>query len=150
MLRVARYAPELVRAMVLDSATYRVPPEARKYYKPPELLSPKLQQYYREANEVLGPEYGQFLARTFYDFRLPECDINTPPECLSEIQAPTLIMHGDRDFFFPANIAIEMKQTIPTAELFIFPDTKHIVTQEHPEISAEVAVSFLSAHLGKQ
>jgi pimeloyl-ACP methyl ester carboxylesterase len=144
LLRVARYAPELVRAMVVDSATYRVPQEARKFYKPPEQLSDKLQQYYREANEVLGPEYGQFLARTFFDFRLPECDINIPLETLKDIQAPTLVMSGDRDFFFTVDIAIDMKLTIPNSELFVFPDTKHIVTQDHPKICAELAVKFLN------
>jgi pimeloyl-ACP methyl ester carboxylesterase len=144
MLRVARYAPELVRAMVLDSATYRVPQEARRFYKPPQTLSPKLKKYYREANEVLGPEYGQFLAQTFYDFRLPECDINIPLEWLRDIQAPTLIVSGDRDFFFTVDIAIDMKRTIPNSELFVFPDTKHIVSQDHPHICAEVAQQFLS------
>lgn len=147
MLRVARYAPELVRAMVLDSATYRVPQEARRFYKSPETLSPKLKQYYREANEVLGPDYGHFLAKTFYDFRLPECDINIPLETLGEIQAPTLIMSGDRDFFFTVDIAIDMKRTIPGSELFVFPDTKHIVSQYHPHICAEVAISFLNRRL---
>ena len=144
MLRVARYAPELVRAMVIDSATYRVPPEARIFYKPPESLSPKLQQYYREANEVLGPEYGLFLANTFYDFRLPECDINIPLESLRQIQAPTLVMSGDRDFFFTVDIAIDMKQTIPNSELFVFPDTRHIVMQYQPDICAEIASQFLT------
>lgn len=144
MLRVARYAPELVRAMVLDSATYRVPLEARKFYKPPEELSPSLQQYYREANEVMGPDHGQFLARTFYDFRLPECDINIPLEILGQIEAPTLVMSGDRDFFFTVDIAIDMKLTIPNSELFVFPDTKHIVTEHHPIMSAEVALEFLA------
>jgi pimeloyl-ACP methyl ester carboxylesterase len=144
MLRVARYAPELVRAMVVDSATYRVPQEARKFYKPPEQLSPKLQQYYREANEVLGAEYGEFLAKTFYDFRLPECDINIPLETLKDIQAPTLVMSGDRDFFFTVDIAIDMKLTIPNSELFVFPDTKHIVTQDHPHLCAKMACQFLT------
>jgi pimeloyl-ACP methyl ester carboxylesterase len=150
MLRVARYAPELVRAMVLDSATYRVPHEARRFYKPPETLSQKLKQYYREANEVLGPEYGRFLAQTFYDFRLPECDINIPLETLREIQAPTLLMSGDRDFFFTVDIAIDMRLRIPHSELFVFPDTKHIVTQDHPQICAEMAISFLDRHLQKK
>ncbi len=144
MLRVARYTPELVRAMVLDSATYRVPREARRFYKPPEELSPKLKRYYREANEVLGPEYGQFLAQTFYDFRLPECDINVPVETLRDITAPTLVMSGDRDFFFTVDIAIDMKRVIPNSELFVFPDTKHIVSQDHPQICAHVAVAFLT------
>ena len=147
LLRVARYAPELVRAMVLDSATYRVPPEARKFYRPPAELSPRLKQYYREANEVLGPEYGQFLAKTFYDFRLPECDINIPLETLGQISAPTLVMSGDRDFFFTVDIAIDMKLTIPNSELLVFPDTRHIVTLEHPEMSARIAAGFLRKFL---
>jgi non-heme chloroperoxidase len=147
MLRVARYAPKLVRAMVVDSATYRVPPEARMFYKPPEELSPKLKEYYREANEVLGPEYGQFLAKTFYDFRLPECDINVPLETLKEIEAPTLIVSGDRDFFFTVNIAIDMKLTIPNSELLVFPDTRHIVCQYHPEMTAQAGLHFLRKFL---
>lgn len=144
MLRVARYAPELVRAMVIDSATYRVPQEARKFYKPPEELSPKLKQYYCDANEVMGEDYGQFLAKTFYDFRLPECDINVPLESLAEITAPTLILSGDRDLFFTVDIAIDMKLTIPNSELLVFPETQHIVMQYHPEMSSRIASDFLS------
>lgn len=143
MLRVARYAPKLVRAMVVDSATYRVPPDARIFYKHPDALSPKLKAYYTEANEVLGPEYGLFLAKTFYDFRLPECDINVPLETLSEIESPTLIISGDRDFFFTADVAIDMKLTIPNSELYIFPDTKHIVCYDFPEMTARVGLEFL-------
>jgi pimeloyl-ACP methyl ester carboxylesterase len=142
MLRVARYAPQLVRAMVIDSATYRIPDEAQKYYKSPESLSDKLKEYYKKANEVYGPDYWHEMAQAFYNFRLPDCDINIPLESLKEITSPTLIIHGDRDNFFPVDIPVEMKMTIPNSELSIFPNTQHFVMEFYPERVAEMAVDF--------
>lgn len=142
MLRVARYAPKLVRAMVIDSATYRIPNEAQKYYKTPESLSPKLKDYYRKANEIYGPEYWHEMAQAFYNFRLPDCDINIPLDSLKEITSPALIIHGDSDIFFPVSIAADMKMTIPNSELSVFPNTQHIVMEFYPERVAEMAVEF--------
>lgn len=144
MLRVARYAPDLVRAMVLDSGTYRVPPEAERYYKHPDALSESLKSYYRHANEIYGPDYGKELAAAFYSFRLPECDVNVPLEALKAIAAPTLLVAGDRDVFFPVDIHIAMQRTIPNAELAIFPHTHHIAMQYHPEEVAQMALKFFS------
>jgi pimeloyl-ACP methyl ester carboxylesterase len=144
MLRVAMYAPKLVRAMVLDSGTYKVPQSAQKYYKAPESLSAKLKEYYKKANEIYGEDYWQEMAQAFYNFRLPECDINIPLESLKEITSPTLIIHGDRDIFFPVDIPAEMKMTIPNSELSIFPNTQHIVMEFYPERVAEMAVEFFN------
>src|SRR5437764_6284456 len=99
--------------MVLDSGTYRLPVASRKYYKDLERLTPKLKAYYAEANEVYGPDYGPVLAKIFYDFCLPECDINQPIEHLWEIQTPTLLIAGDRDLFFPLYLHQEMAEAIP-------------------------------------
>jgi pimeloyl-ACP methyl ester carboxylesterase len=142
MLRVAKYAPNLVRAMVLDSGTYKVPQSAQKYYKAPESLSPKLKEYYKKANEIYGADYWHEMAQAFYNFRLLECDINISLESLKEITSPTLIIHGDRDIFFPIDIPAEMKMTIPNSELSIFPNTQHIVMEFYPERVAEMAIEF--------
>jgi pimeloyl-ACP methyl ester carboxylesterase len=142
MLRVARYTPQLVQAMVLDSGTYQVPVGSRKYYKDPESLSSKLKKYYEEASEVYGPAYGPTLAKIFYDFRLPECDINQPLESLRAISAPTLLLAGERDLFFPPEIHRTMAQTIPRSELLIFPETGHIVMEFYPERVAELTIEF--------
>ncbi len=144
MLRVASKAPNLVEQMVLDSGTYQIPEASQRYYRSPEVLSEKLTRYYAEANEIYGAQYGPILAKAFYDFRLPECDINIGVDLLAEIQAPTLIVHGDRDLFFPVEIPIEMKRVIPRAELSIFPNTEHIVMEHYPERVAEMTVEFLS------
>jgi pimeloyl-ACP methyl ester carboxylesterase len=93
---------------------------------------------------MYGPEFGPKRAGEFYDFRLPECDINQDLALLAEISAPTLIVAGDRDAFFPVFIPIAMKQTIPEAELFIYPGTGHIVMEHFPEMVAELAVSFFA------
>jgi pimeloyl-ACP methyl ester carboxylesterase len=142
MLRVAQYAPQLVQAMALDSGTYKIPVASRKYYKDPEALSPKLKKYYEDANELYGPAYGPRLAKIFYDFRLPECDINQPLESLKEISAPTLLIAGDHDLFFPPEIHRDMAQTIPRSELLIFPETGHIVMEFYPERVAELTIEF--------
>ncbi len=142
MLRVARYAPTLVKAMVLDSGTYRIPEASRRFYKAPESLSDKLKAYYARANEVYGASYGPVLAKAFYDFRLPQCDINTPVEVLQEITAPTLIIHGDRDLFFPVDIPVAMKRYIPNSRLMVSPNTEHIVMEFYPEMVAERTVEF--------
>ncbi len=142
MLRVARYAPNLVSAMVLDSTTFCVPEAAKIYYKDPATLSPKLKQYYAEANEWYGASYGEELARVFYDFRLPECDINVPLELHHAIECPTLLIHGDRDMFFPSDIPIALRQTIPDSELLIVPSTGHIVMEFHPEMVAQETIAF--------
>jgi pimeloyl-ACP methyl ester carboxylesterase len=144
MLRVAMYAPKLVRAMVLDSGTYKVPQSAQKYYKAPESLSAKLKEYYKKANEIYGEDYWKEMAQAFYNFRLPECDINLPLESLKEITSPTLIIHGDRDIFFPVDIPAEMKMTIPNSELSIFPNTQHIVMEFYPERVAEMGIEFFN------
>lgn len=142
MLRVARYAPELVRAMVLDSTTNEVPVSSRQYYRDPDHLTPKLQRLYENANELHGPAMGRRLAEIFYDFRLPECDINQPIELMRDICQPTLLIHPDRDLFFPLRIAESLHEAIPSSELYVSRDTGHIVMEFHPERVARLATEF--------
>ena len=144
LLKVARMKSELVKAMVIDSATIRVPESSRKFYKHPDTLTPKLIAHYEDANEIYGKDFWRYLPQTFYDFRLPECDVNLQPESLQDISAPTLIIHGDRDLFFPVDIAIDMKRNIPNSSLSVFPNTGHIVTEFYPERVAEMTVDFLT------
>lgn len=144
MLRVARYAPDLVRGMVLDSTTNEVPVASRKHYRDPEHLTPKLQQMYRKANEIHGPDFGRRLAEIFYSFREPECDINQPIELMHDIHQPTLLIHPDSDMFFPLRIAEELHKAIPNSELYVSRDTGHIVMEFHPELVARLAIDFFS------
>ena len=44
---------------------------------------------------------------------------------LATIQARTLIVHGDRDRFFPAEMAMELYRGIPISQLWIVPNGGH-------------------------
>jgi pimeloyl-ACP methyl ester carboxylesterase len=47
---------------------------------------------------------------------------------LAKIKAETLIVHGDRDDFFPVSIPAEMYGAIPKAQLWIVPGGDHSPT----------------------
>jgi pimeloyl-ACP methyl ester carboxylesterase len=51
--------------------------------------------------------------------------MNFTPPYLSTITARTMIIHGDRDPFFPISIPLEMYHSIPNSALWIVPNTGH-------------------------
>jgi len=52
-------------------------------------------------------------------------DMNFTPPYLSRIQARTLIVQGDRDPLYPAEISLEMARAIPESRLWIVPNSGH-------------------------
>jgi len=52
-------------------------------------------------------------------------DMNFTPPYLSTIKASTLIIHGDRDPFFPVDIPVTSYKSIPNSYLWIVPNFSH-------------------------
>jgi pimeloyl-ACP methyl ester carboxylesterase len=70
----------------------------------------------------------------------------TPPK-LGTITARTLIVHGDRDPYYPADLALELFRGIPGSALWIVP------YGTHGPIFGEMAPTFASialAHLSRR
>ena len=63
---------------------------------------------------------------------------------LPNIEAPTLVIHGDRDVLVPVANAYVLKDRIPDAELHIVQGAGHLFTFEFPEESAATVVEFLT------
>ena len=63
--------------------------------------------------------------------------MNFTPPYLSTITAETLIVHGDRDRFFPVSIPVTMYEAIPRAFLWIVPKGGHI------PVFGETAAEFI-------
>jgi len=63
---------------------------------------------------------------------------------LSQIEAPTLIIHGDRDALIPAGNADVLASRIDGAQLRIVPGVGHMFFWEKPEESANAIVEFLA------
>ena len=54
-------------------------------------------------------------------------------EELRDIAAPTLVIHGDRDPFFPVAVPTALYGLLPDAELCILPRCGHTPVRERPE-----------------
>jgi pimeloyl-ACP methyl ester carboxylesterase len=67
---------------------------------------------------------------------------NIPKEDLGKIEAPTLIMAGDRDATTQEH-TLELFRSIKNAELCIIPGATHFLLSEKPEMANRVILDFL-------
>lgn len=64
---------------------------------------------------------------------------------LKQIHCPTLVMAGDHDMIRPEH-TLKIFQSIPGAQLCIFPDSHHGVCQQHPELFNETVLRFFQGN----
>ncbi len=64
------------------------------------------------------------------------------PADLRRVDAPTLVVAGDRDPFVPVDHAWALKRQLPDARLLIVPDCGHEVTARRPGIVNEALAGF--------
>ena len=62
---------------------------------------------------------------------------------LRGLDAPTLVLHGDRDFI-PSDVARHIAATMPQARLVVLPDCGHFAYLERPEEVCEQLAAFLA------
>jgi pimeloyl-ACP methyl ester carboxylesterase len=129
LLHVATAEPDRVDAMVLVSAA--------PYF--PEPLRRAASQFTRESFDRLsGSERdalrrrhagGDEQIRQLYDmtrgFAASYDDMSFTPPRLGTITARTLIVHGDRDPYYPVELALELFRGIPQSALWVVPYGAH-------------------------
>jgi pimeloyl-ACP methyl ester carboxylesterase len=73
-------------------------------------------------------------------------DMNFTPPLLGAIEAATLIVHGDRDFLYPLEMAIDLYRAIPGSALWVVPNGGHgpVFLDAAPQF-AETALRFLGS-----
>jgi len=64
------------------------------------------------------------------------------PADLRRVQAPTLVICGDRDPFVPVDHAARLKRQLPDARLLVAPDAAHLVMLTRPEVVAAGLQAF--------
>ncbi len=64
---------------------------------------------------------------------------------LPRIQAPTLIVHGERDLILPAGNAATLARRIPNARKFLVPGAGHLFTTDAPGKAHSILFDFLDA-----
>jgi pimeloyl-ACP methyl ester carboxylesterase len=68
---------------------------------------------------------------------------NIPYADLKQITCPVLVMAGDHDMI-KAEHTLKIYQSIPGASLCIFPDSRHGVCQQHPDLFNKTVLSFFT------
>jgi pimeloyl-ACP methyl ester carboxylesterase len=64
---------------------------------------------------------------------------------LSQVAAPTLVVHGEQDRVIPPANALVLAENIPGAELQVWPDAGHMYIIDEPQADQEIA-RFLLRH----
>ncbi len=145
LLHMAVAQPRRVQAMVLVSAAPSFPDEARAIMRSmlPDRHSAEEWRIMRLKHQY-GDAQIQLLWRQAHDFKDSYDDMNLTTHDLSLISARTLIVHGDRDPFYPPEVALRMHQSIPGSSLWLIPNAGHApVFAERAVPFVEKALAFL-------
>jgi pimeloyl-ACP methyl ester carboxylesterase len=65
------------------------------------------------------------------------------PASLSQIKASTLLLYGDRDAYYPREVAERAKAAMPAAQLQFVPSADHTPHMHRPEDTARILSAFL-------
>jgi fermentation-respiration switch protein FrsA (DUF1100 family) len=111
-----------------------------------ESLTPKVYEQRRQYHKH-GDEQIKALQQQFHQFKDSYDDMNFTGPYLSTVTARTLIVHGDRDQFFPVSIAVEMYRSIPNSALWIIPRGGHVPIFDPAIPFTATALKFLAEGL---
>ncbi len=147
LLHLATRYPERLDAMVLIGASTHFPAETRHIASDSylEKLPPPVQKFFQDCAKRGGDNQVEQLLAQFRGFATSYEDMTFTAPTLGKIKARTLIVHGDRDEFFPVEIPVGMYGAIGGSELWIVPGGDHVPIYEGrtPEF-LRVARQFLA------
>jgi pimeloyl-ACP methyl ester carboxylesterase len=148
LLHVATLAPERVTAMILVSATPRFPEATRGLFREAAAAERSPQEWERMRSiHVHGDAQIAALWAMPRRFGDDASDMSFTPERLRAITARTLLVSGDRDPFYPVELAVELYRGIPRAALWVVPGGMHgpIFVSEREAFVRE-AMTFMGVH----
>jgi pimeloyl-ACP methyl ester carboxylesterase len=153
-LILAHDHPQLVRRLVISGAnlTPGLPPEEllRRSQRSPQQVADKLREFdaqlpsnFRRDYQAIapdGPEHWWVLLSKSYPLWLTPVVISAAD--LKAIQAPVLVIAGDKDFT-SIEETIEIYRSLPRGQLLIVPGTGHMTFSERPELTDLAIREFL-------
>jgi len=144
LLHMATRQPRRITAMALISATSHFPDQARNIMRRASFntMPSEVEEMYR-ACAKRGEEQITQLISQFNALADDQEDMNFLPAELSAITARTLIIHGDRDRFFPVEIPLGLYRSIPDAALWVIPGGDHVPIFDPQVPFTSTAIDFL-------
>ncbi len=143
LVHMATQQPARMEAMVLISGGHRLLSSARKYVR--EVTYESLSESARTAllrAQPGGEAQVRSLLNAMHGVTDDYEDLSFTSERLSQIRARTLLVWGDRDPFYPIDVAIELHQAIPNAAIWVVPFQGHFPLWPEWGGSVEAARDF--------
>ena len=144
LLHMATSQPSRIDSMVLISTTSYFPEQARTIMRRAsfDTLPQEVKEMYQECAKRGDDQIRQLITQ-FNALNENHDDMNFTEQNLSTITARTLVVHGDRDNFFPIEIAISIYRSIPDASLWIIPNGDHVPIYDSIVPFISTALQFL-------
>jgi len=140
LLHMATKQPKRIGAMALDGAVPYYPKQMReKISQVTEERIERLSQWHH-----LGDDQISLLIKNVHEMLVSYDDVNFTKPLLSTIQAKTLIMLGDRDPYYPVEMATILYDSIPDSYLWIVPNAGHALTLFLAESVKKGVLDFLT------
>ncbi len=126
LTHAATREPARFEALVLIGSTTHFPAQAREIMAGVgEGLPPPVQEMFLACASRGQPQVDE-LVQQFHGFKDSYDDMSFTAPHLGTITARTLVVHGDRDEFFPVQIAADLYAAIPGAALWVVPEGDHV------------------------
>jgi len=144
LLHMATSQPKRIDSMVLVSATTHFPEQARDIMRGVSFdrMPKEVQEMYRACAKRSDEQIRQLIAQ-FNALANNYDDMNFTAHILSTIKARTLVVHGDRDRFFPVEIPVSLYRSIPNATLWVIPGGDHVPIYDSSVPFISTALQFL-------
>jgi pimeloyl-ACP methyl ester carboxylesterase len=149
LLHVATRAPARVSAMVLVSATARLPDSTRAIFRAAADAPHSADEWNAmRARHLHGDHQIEAIWRLPQQLADNATDLAFSADDLATIRAKTLIVSGDRDPLYPIELALELYAAIRGSALYIVPEGGHlpIFANERAPFVAR-ALNWLGANL---
>ena len=146
-LSLALEAPDLAAACILAGGTYYYGDDVRSTLQriTPDMVDEGGRAFLQTIHTALGPDHWRSVIQAFHDLHAhAHADDFPEAEELGRIGTPVLIVHGDRDHFFPVEVPTGLYRLLPNAELCLLPNTGHGPPDERPDWFNAIALDFLA------
>ncbi len=146
LLHVATQQPARVEAMVLVSATPYFPESTRELMRAAATMTHDDGEWERMRHwHVHGDGQIRALWAMPGQFADDYEDMSFTPPRLGQIQARTMVVHGDRDVLYPLPLAVELQSAIPGSHLWVIPKGGHSpIFGDIAPLFARTALAFLN------
>ncbi|WP_120003910.1 alpha/beta fold hydrolase [Nesterenkonia muleiensis] len=153
-LLLALRHPELVDRLVLLGTPYHTSNYCEGVIEAYKTLTPEVYRSTADLHSHVGEAVSK-AKRRFADARawerffiklVTQVWLTQPTlvlEDLKRIEAPTLVLHGEKEEYISREASEEMARTIPEASLRFIPGASHMSAQESPEAVNAAILSFL-------